>query len=85
MYFKYKENKTINDLNNSEIYLKKAIDDSRIKENIVETYYYLYLVYDEYAKLDNNINGYSKEECKNKSDVYLQKSKDLGYKHFLEK
>ncbi|QTM06262.1 tetratricopeptide repeat protein [Brachyspira hyodysenteriae] len=85
LYFKYKENKTINDLTNSEIYLKKAIDDSRIKEGIGETYYYLHLVYDEYAKLDENISGYSKEECKNKSDMYLQQSKDLGYNHFMEK
>lgn len=85
LYFKYKENKKTVDLNNSEIYLKKAIDDSRIKEDIGETYYYLHLVYNEYAKLDENINGYSKEECKNKSDKYLQNSKDLGYKHFMEK
>ena len=85
LYFKYKENKTINDLTNSEIYLKKALNDSRIKEDIGETYYYLHLVYDEYSKLDENISGYSKEECKNKSDKYLQQSKDLGYKHFMEK
>ncbi|WP_085168849.1 tetratricopeptide repeat protein [Brachyspira hyodysenteriae] len=85
LYFKYKENKAIDNLTNSEMYLKKAIDDSRIKENIGETYYYLSLVYDEYAKLDENISGYSKEECKNKSDEYLQKSKDLGYKHFMDK
>ena len=83
LYLKYKENKTINDLNNSEKYFKKAIDDSLIKEAMGETYYYLHLVYNEYAKLDNNINGYSKEECKNKSKEYLQKSKDLGYKHFM--
>ena len=83
LYLKYKENKKLDDLNNSEKYLKKAIDDSRTKENIGETYYYLHLVYNEYAKLDNNINGYSKEECKNKSKEYLQKSKYLGYKHFM--
>ncbi|WP_256097260.1 hypothetical protein [Brachyspira hampsonii] len=65
--------------------MKKAIDDSRIKEAIGETYYYLHLVYDEYAKLDENTSGYSKEECKNKSDMYLQQSKDLGYEHFMEK
>ena len=65
--------------------MKKALNDSRIKEDIGETYYYLHLVYDEYAELDENINGYSKEECKKKSDKYLQQSKDLGYKHFMEK
>ena len=85
LYLKYKEHKKTADLNNSEIFLKKAIDDSRIKENIGETYYYLHLVYDEYAELDENIIGYSKEECEKKSDEYLQKSKDLGYKHFMEK
>ena len=85
LYFKYKENKTINDLTNSEIYLKKALNDSRIKEDIGETYYYLHLVYDEYAKLDENISGYSKEECENKSKEYLQNSKDLGFKHFMDK
>ncbi|MBW5380574.1 tetratricopeptide repeat protein, partial [Brachyspira hampsonii] len=85
LYFKYKENKKTVDLNNSEKYLKKAIDDSRIKENIGETYYYLHLVYNEYAQLDENISGCSKEECKNKSYKYLQNSKDLGYKHFMEK
>lgn len=85
LYFKYKESNIIDDLNNSEIFLKKAIDDSRIKEGIGETYYYLHLIYDEYAELDENINGYSKEECKKKSDKYLQQSKDLGYKHFMEK
>ena len=79
------ENKTITDLNKSEKYLKKSINKSRVKENIGETYYYLHLVYDEYAKLDNNINGYSKDECKNKSKEYLQKSEDLGYKHFMDK
>ena len=73
-----------NDLNNSEKYLKKAINNSRIKENIGETYYYLHLVYKEYSELDNNNSGYSKEECENKSKEYLQKSRDLGYKHFME-
>lgn len=85
LYSKYMENKTITDLNKSEKYLKKSINKSRVKENIGETYYYLHLVYDEYAKLDNNINGYSKDECKNKSKEYLQKSEDLGYKHFMDK
>ena len=85
LYFKYKENKAIDNLTNSEMYLKKAIDDSRIKENIGETYYYLHLVYDEYAKLDENTSGYSKEECENKSKEYLQNSKDLGFKHFMDK
>ena len=85
LYFKYKESNIIDDLNNSEMYFNKSIGNTRTKENIGETYYYLHLVYDEYAKLDNNINGYSKEECKNKSDEYLQKSKDLGFKHFMEK
>ena len=85
LYFKYKENKKTVDLNNSEMYFNKSIGNTRTKENIGETYYYLHLVYDEYAKLDNNINGYSKEECENKSNEYLQNSKDLGYKHFMEK
>ena len=74
-----------NDLNNSEKYLKKAINNSRIKENIGETYYYLHLVYKEYSELDNNNSGYSKEECENKSKEYLQQSRDLGYKHFMDK
>ncbi|MBW5382576.1 hypothetical protein [Brachyspira pilosicoli] len=74
-----------NDLNNSEKYLKKAINNSRIKENIGETYYYLHLVYKEYSELDNNNSGYSKYECKKLSNEYLQKSKDLGYKHFMDK
>ncbi|ANN63478.1 hypothetical protein A9X81_06240 [Brachyspira hyodysenteriae] len=84
-YLKYKENKTINDLNNSRKYLEKALNDIRIKKNIGETYYYLHLVYDEYAELEENISGYSKVECEKKSNKYLQKSKDLGYKHFIEK
>lgn len=74
-----------NDLNKSEEYLKKAINNSRIKEDIGETYYYLHLIYDEYVKLDNNNSGYSKDECKKLSNEYLQKSKDLGYKHFMNK
>ncbi len=74
-----------NDLNKSEEYLKKAINNSRIKEDIGETYYYLHLIYDEYVKLDNNNIGYSKEECENKSKEYLKQSKDLGYKHFMNK
>lgn len=85
LYLEYKENKIIDNLNNSEKYLKNAINDSRIKEDIGETYYYLHLVYDEYAKLYNNISGYSKEECKKLSKEYLQQSKDLGYKHFMDK
>ncbi len=85
LYLKYKENKIIDNLNNSEKYLKNAINDSRIKEDIGETYYYLHLVYDEYAKLDNNNSGYSKAECEKLSNEYLQKSKDLGYKHFMDK
>ena len=85
LYFKYKENNMIYDLNNSEMYFNKSIGNTRTKENIGETYYYLHLVYDEYAELDENISGYSKEECEKKSDKYLQQSKDLGYKHFMEK
>ncbi|WP_347292582.1 hypothetical protein [uncultured Brachyspira sp.] len=85
LYLKYKENKIIDNLNNSEECLRKSINNNRIKENVGESYYYLHLVYDEYAKLDNNINGYSKAECKNKSKEYLQKSRDLGYKHFMDK
>ena len=57
----------------------------RIKEYIGKTYYYLHLVYDEYAKLDDNNIGYSKAECEKLSNEYLQKSKDLGYKHFMYK
>ncbi|AEM23321.1 hypothetical protein Bint_2727 [Brachyspira intermedia PWS/A] len=85
LYFKYKEDKKTVDLNNSEMYFNKSIGNTRTKENIGETYYYLHLVYDEYAKLDENISGYSKEECEKKSKEYLQKSKDLGYKHFMDK
>ncbi|MEI0592649.1 tetratricopeptide repeat protein [Brachyspira pilosicoli] len=85
LYLKYKENKIIDNLNNSEECLRKSVNNNRIKENVGESYYYLHLVYDEYAKLDNNINGYSKAECKNKSKEYLQKSRDLGYKHFMDK
>lgn len=85
LYLKYKENKIIDNLNNSEECLRKSVNNNRIKENVGESYYYLHLVYDEYAKLDNNINGYSKDECKNKSKEYLQKSEDLGYKHFMDK
>ncbi|WP_157147606.1 hypothetical protein [Brachyspira pilosicoli] len=84
LYLKYKENKIIDNLNNSEECLRKSVNNNRIKENVGESYYYLHLVYDEYAKLDNNINGYSKAECKNKSKEYLQQSEDLGYKHFME-
>ena len=65
-------------------YLNKSIEKNTFKEDIGETYYYLHLVYDEYAKLDNNNSGYSKEECENKSKEYLQQSEDLGYKHFME-
>ena len=85
LYLKYKENKIIDNLNNSEECLRKSVNNNRIKENVGESYYYLHLVYDEYAKLDNNINGYSKAECKNKIKEYLQKSRDLGYKHFMDK
>ncbi|WIH88240.1 hypothetical protein [Brachyspira pilosicoli] len=73
-----------NNLNKSEKYLKKSINKSRVKENLGETYYYLYLVYKKYSELDNNNSGYSKEECENKSKEYLQQSEDLGYKHFME-
>ena len=66
-------------------YLNRSIEKNTLKKDIGETYYYLSLVYDEYAKLDENISGYSKEECENKSKEYLQNSKKLGYKHFMEK
>ena len=74
-----------NDLNNSEENFRKSINDNRTKENLGETYYYLHLIYKEYSELDNNNSGYSKEECKKLSNEYLQESKDLGYKHFMDK
>ena len=85
LYLQYKENNNVNYLKESLEYLNKSIEKNKFKLDIRETYYYLHLVYDEYAKLDENISGYSKEECKNKSDMYLQQSKDLGFKHFMEK
>ncbi|MEI0699156.1 tetratricopeptide repeat protein [Brachyspira intermedia] len=88
LYLQYKENKESNDakyLKESLEYLNRSIEKNTLKKDIGETYYYLSLVYDEYAKLDENISGYSKEECENKSKEYLQNSKKLGYKHFMEK
>ncbi|KLI38976.1 hypothetical protein SZ53_09950, partial [Brachyspira hyodysenteriae] len=85
LYLEYKENNDINYLKESLKYFYKSIENNKFKEEIEETYYYLHLVYDEYAKLDENISGYSKEECEKKSKEYLQNSKDLGYKHFMEK
>ena len=88
LYLQYKENKESNNKNylkESLEYLNRSIEKNTLKKDIGETYYYLSLVYDEYAELDENISGYSKEECEKKSDEYLQKSKDLGFKHFMEK
>ena len=88
LYLQYKENKESNNKNylkESLEYLNRSIEKNTLKKDIGETYYYLHLVYDEYAELDENISGYSKEECEKKSDEYLQKSKDLGFKHFMEK
>ena len=85
LYLQYKGNNDINYLKESFEYLNKSIENNKLKKDIGETYYYLHLVYDEYAKLDNNISGYSKDECENKSKEYLQKSEDLGYKHFMDK
>ena len=86
LYLQYKENKESNNKNylkESLEYLNRSIEKNTLKKDIGETYYYLSLVYDEYAKLDENISGYSKEECEKKSDEYLQKSKDLGFKVYL--
>ena len=85
LYLEYKESNDANYLKESLEYLNKSIEKNTLKKYIGETYYYLHLVYDEYAKLDENINGYSKEECEKKSKEYLQNSKDLGFKHFMEK
>lgn len=85
LYLQYKENNDINYLKEALEYLNKSIENNKLKIDIGETYYYLHLVYDEYVKLDNNNIGYSKEECENKSKEYLKQSKDLGYKHFMNK
>ena len=85
LYLQYKENNDVSHLKESFEYLNKSIKNNKLKIDIGETYYYLHLVYNEYAKLDNNNSGYSKDECKNKSKEYLKQSKDLGYKHFMNK
>lgn len=85
LYLQYKGNNDIKYLKESFEYLNKSIEKNTFKKDIGETYYYLHLVYDEYVKLDNNNIGYSKEECENKSKEYLKQSKDLGYKHFMNK
>ena len=46
-------------------------------------YYYLSLLYKEYSQLEN-IEDIEKEEYKNKSEEALKKSKELGYKNFIE-
>ncbi|MCZ9956504.1 tetratricopeptide repeat protein [Brachyspira hyodysenteriae] len=66
LYFKYKENNDLNYLKESLEYLNKSIKNNKFKLGIGETYYYLHLVYDEYAELDENISGYSKENAKRK-------------------
>ncbi|MEI0550111.1 hypothetical protein R4K89_07325 [Brachyspira intermedia] len=63
LYLEYKESNDANYLKESLEYLNKSIEKNTLKKYIGETYYYLHLVYDEYAQLDENINGYSKEEC----------------------
>lgn len=83
LLFKYRIEKDIKILGEAEKYLNRAISDKREKHNLGETYYYLSLVYKEYSQLEN-IKDIEREECKNKSEEALKKSKELGYKNFIE-
>ena len=83
LLFKYRIEKDIKLLNKSKEYLYKAINYKREKHDLGETYYYLSLVYKEYSQLES-IEDTQKEEYKNKSEEVLKKSKELGYKSFIE-
>ena len=67
----------------SKKYLDKVVNNKSEKYDLGETYYYLSLLYKEYSQLEN-IEDTKKEEYKNKSEEAMKKSKELGYKSFIE-
>ena len=83
LLFKYKIEKDIKLLDEAKKYLDKVVNNKSEKYDLGETYYYLSLLYKEYSQLEN-IEDTKKEEYKNKSEEAMKKSKELGYKSFIE-
>lgn len=83
LLFKYKIEKDIKLLDEAKKYLYKVVNNKSEKYDLGETYYYLSLLYKEYSQLEN-IEDTKKEEYKNKSEEAMKKSKELGYKSFIE-
>lgn len=83
LLFKYKIEKDIKILEAAEEYLNRVISNKRKKHDLGETYYYLSLLYKEYSQLETTDN-IEKEEYKKRSEEALKKSKELGYKNFIE-
>ncbi|MBW5395060.1 hypothetical protein E6A53_08635, partial [Brachyspira hampsonii] len=62
----------------SEYSFLKSIKNNKSNSVLAESYYYLSLVYDEYAKL-TTITAEKMKEYTEKSKYYFEESRKLGY------
>nr|WP_256097215.1 hypothetical protein [Brachyspira hampsonii] len=76
--YKYKLEKQVKDLKESEYSFLKSIKNNKSNSVLAESYYYLSLVYDEYAKL-TTITAEKMKEYTEKSKYYFEESRKLGY------
>ena len=76
--YKYKLEKQVKDLKESEYSFLKSIKNNKSNSVLAESYYYLSLVYDEYAKL-TTITAEKMKEYTEKSKHYFEESRKLGY------